>query len=161
YVDGFSPTLGVGSSTTGGVGREGDWDVLTLNVASSGWVRVDVTRFGGSSVDPVLLVYNSTGKTLVDFNDDRGAGDVQSEVVFYASAGQSYKLVVGGYGSNSTGSYQVSVNPRYLIFPFDTLTTSTLSLTTTDLGSGTGTRGAGVFSGVSSDSLRARDRAFV
>src|SRR5262249_3165113 len=62
YVDGSSPVLGVGSSTTGGMGREGDWDVLTLNVASSGWVRVDVTRYGGSTLDPVLLVYDGTGK---------------------------------------------------------------------------------------------------
>jgi hypothetical protein len=161
YADGYSPTLGVGSATTGGVGREGDWDVLNLNVASSGWVRVDVTRYAGSTVDPVLLVYDGTGKNFVAFNDDRAAGDVQSEVVFYASAGQSYKLVVGGYASNSTGYYQVSVNPQYLIYyPIYTLSASALTLTTTTAGTGTGAGGAGASPGAGSGGTRARDQVF-
>jgi hypothetical protein len=108
YADGLSYTLGVGSSTTGTIGRQGDWDVLNLKASSSGWVLVDVSRYGSSTVDPVLMVYDSTGTNLVSFNDDRASGDLNSEVRFYAAAGQSFKVVVGGYGGSSTGTYTVS-----------------------------------------------------
>src|SRR5262249_54926639 len=112
------------------------------------------------TVDPVLFVYDSTGKNFLGFNDDRAPGDVQSEVAFYASAGQSYKLVVGGYSGNSTGNYQISVNPYLFIFPFTKLTTSALPSAITDLGSGTGASGAGVSSGASSDGTAPVDRTF-
>ncbi|HYT93552.1 MAG TPA: hypothetical protein VEL76_32840 [Gemmataceae bacterium] len=160
YVDGGSFVLGVGASATGGVGRQGDWDVLTLNVASSGWVQIDVARDGTSTVDPVLLVYNSTGKTLVAFNDDRAAGDVSSHVLFYASAGQSYKLVVGGYGSNSTGGYKVSVSSYYFGTPSFGPTPSPLPSPTPLLAPDSGSNGAGAASGASGAGLRAQDQVF-
>jgi hypothetical protein len=110
YVDGTSFTLGVGGSTTGTIGRLGDWDVLSLKANTTGWVQVGVTRTGTSALDPVVLVYDATGKNEVTFNDDRGSGDRNSRVYLYATAGQTFKIVIGSYGADSTGSYQVSAS---------------------------------------------------
>src|SRR5262249_31966228 len=114
YVDGYMPSVSVGSSVSAYLQHTGDYDVFSFTAGVSQTVRVNVNQSAGSSVETVLQGYDSTGTNRLYFNDDSG-GTLNSQVVFYATAGTNYKLVVGAYGNNTSGGYQLTVNPYYVI----------------------------------------------
>ena len=63
----------------------------------------------GSSYDTTLAIYsdcNSSGRELTC--DDDGAGFLESEVNLNATVGQTYYIVVSGYGSTSYGQYTLN-----------------------------------------------------
>ncbi len=152
YTDGSRPNITVGSSYTASVGRPGDFDVFQLSTAASQKVVIDVTQYSGSTVDPVLFIYDSTGLTLKAFNDDRAPGDRNSKLIFQTTAGVQYKVVVGSYGANSTGSYRIAVS-NYSILVYDpvlllkttTLVTYDVMLTSSMSGAGMGSAAMGAF----------------
>lgn len=114
YVNGYMPKFtysGYSYSTTGGLNYTGDYDVIQFTSTTSRWINIDVKQYS-SSVDPIVMLYNSSGQSLLGFNDD-GLGYPNSRLTFYVSAGQSYKIVVGSYGNNSTGNYQLVVSNYY------------------------------------------------
>src|SRR5262249_1231494 len=115
YVDGTMYTMSVGSSVTASIGRPGDFDVYSFTPTVSQWVTIDVHRWGSSYLNGVLWVYNSTGKTRLGLDDDSG-GNLGSRLTMYVTAGTNYKLAVGGYGGGSTGTYEMTINPYYLVF---------------------------------------------
>src|SRR5207302_1056188 len=82
------------------------------STATSKFVQIDVQRIAGSVVDPVVMIFDSTGTNLLAFNDD-GGGYPNSRLVFGTTAGVNYKIVVGSYGDVSTGGYQLTVNNYY------------------------------------------------
>ncbi len=114
YWDGYKINAYVGATVTSNLTR-GDFDVFRFSSSTTRYVTIDAKQAAGSYVDPVLFVYDSTGTNLLAFNDDSG-GTLGSQLIFRAQAGQSYQIVVGGYGGNSTGNYVFSINatPRYL-----------------------------------------------
>jgi hypothetical protein len=61
------------------------------------------TEDAGTTYDTTLGVYSGSLGSLneVDFNDDYGATTRQSRVVFNATAGQTYKIAVGGFSDLS------------------------------------------------------------
>ena len=63
----------------------------------------------GSSYDTKIWITDACGGTVLASNDD--ACSVQSEVTWTSVAGTNYKVCVGGYGSTSSGSYQLSITP--------------------------------------------------
>lgn len=155
YHDLSMPSFSVSTSysTTGGINTRGDYDVFKMSVPTSKYVKISASQYS-STVDPVLYVYDSTGKSLLAFNDDSG-GTRNSSLVFYASAGTNYKIVVGSYGANSTGNYKLSVsNYRFIISPIllDTTLTSSLSSFLTGGGSANFGSGSGQATPVVSDS---------
>src|SRR5262249_2333951 len=105
---------------------------LQFSTPTSKWVQIDVRQYAGSSLDSVLMVYDSTGQTLLGFNDD-GGGYPNSRLVFYATAGVNYKIVVGAYGNGSTGNYQVTVDNYYsIVYPIYPIYAYSATLMTTD-----------------------------
>jgi hypothetical protein len=72
-------------------------------------VQIDVRRIAGSSVDPVVMIFDASGTNLLAFNDD-GGGYPNSRLIFSTTAGVNYKIVVGSYGDVSTGGYELTVN---------------------------------------------------
>jgi hypothetical protein len=144
FVDGFMPAFTVGStsySTTGGINHYGDYDVLQMSVSTSKYVTVNLSQYG-SSIDPVLLIYGSNGQTLVGFDDD-GGGYPNSRFTFYASAGQSYRIVIGTYGNNTMGNYQLSVSNYYIIGPYYPVVSTSLQYSGAMLSGGGSGGGAG------------------
>jgi hypothetical protein len=118
YVDGFKPSVGVGSSIIGGIQRAGDYDVFTLSTPTSRSVVIDVKKLAGSRLDPVVMVFDSSGQNLLAFDDDSG-GSLNSHLVFSAVGGVNYQIVVGSWSGNSAGSYQLTVNNLFRL-PFAT-----------------------------------------
>jgi hypothetical protein len=113
YADGSLTNVSVGSTSYAGIQRSGDFDVYQFYSSTTRQVSIDVSAYAGSGIDTVLFVYSNDGKTVQAFNDDRGDGTLNSRIIFNAVAGQSYKIVVGSYGANSTGSYQLSISNYY------------------------------------------------
>ena len=75
---------------------------------ASGLVGFD-TEDPGTDYDSVLGVYTGSLGSLqeVEFNDDYGGSGRTSRVVFDATAGQTYKLGVGGF-SNLSGAFTLT-----------------------------------------------------
>src|SRR5260370_38060910 len=69
------------------------------------------------------MVYSGNGQSLLGFNDD-GGGYPNSRITFWAGAGQSYKIVAGAYGNNSSGEYELAVSSSWVFTPLTPLTTS-------------------------------------
>jgi hypothetical protein len=78
---------------------------------ASGLVGFD-TEDPGTDYDSALGVYTGSLGSLdeVEFNDDYGGSGRTSRVVFNATAGQTYKLGVGGYASLS-GTFTLKWGP--------------------------------------------------
>jgi hypothetical protein len=90
----------------GDLGNTSVWYEWTA--PASGLVGFD-TEDAGTSYDTVLGVYTGSLGSLaeVEFNDDYGGTCCNSRVVFNATAGQTYKLAVGGCcGVPASGSSQ-------------------------------------------------------
>lgn len=109
YVDGTMHALSWnGGSIVASVGRQGDYDVYTVQSPGDRWLAVDVTALSGG-LDPVVFITNGSGTTTLAFDDDSGPG-TDSRVVFRAEGGTIYKIVVGSWNGHTTGSYRVTVN---------------------------------------------------
>ncbi|HYV35416.1 MAG TPA: hypothetical protein VE988_06915 [Gemmataceae bacterium] len=112
YADGGMWTANTGFNLTAYIQRSGDFDVYALNTVTAKTVQIDVKQIAGSTLDPVVMIFNSNGQNLLAFNDD-GGGYPNSRLIFSTTAGQSYRIVVGSYGDISTGGYQLTVNNYY------------------------------------------------
>ncbi len=96
---------------SGTIGAEGDYDVFrsesfALDGTTQQLLRITVEPTSGSTLDPVLFVYNSDG-TLAAFNDNRSSGSRSSEVVFTATTPNDLRVVVGAANGLSSGGYTV------------------------------------------------------
>jgi hypothetical protein len=105
YQDGKMLDLILGCAVQGTIGRSGDYDVFRLICPQQLEIFVSVEAKQGDSLDPVLLVYDDTGRNLVAFNNDRVAGNPSSYVQLEGKAGQTFLLVVGAANGASRGSY--------------------------------------------------------
>ena len=109
YADGGMWSATTGFDLTAYMQRSGDFDVYALSTATSKTVQIDVRRIAGSTVDPVVMIFDASGTNLLAFNDD-GGGYPNSRLIFSTTAGVNYKIVVGSYGDVSTGGYELTVN---------------------------------------------------
>jgi hypothetical protein len=161
YVDGGMWNAGPGFNLTAYMQRPGDYDVYSLSTSKSRQVAIDVKQIAGSTLDPVLFVFDSTGQTLLAFNDDSG-GTLNSRLIFSTTAGQTYKIVVGSYGSNSTGGYQLTVNNYYpwVIYTPVAAFSSISGPIESPLLTTTLTGGFSAGSGMAGASVRAMDQVF-
>lgn len=149
YVDGSRPSLSVGSSVTAYLQTRGDFDVYQLYSSYTRTVQINVTRPTGSTVDPVVYVFDSNGRNLLAFNDDSG-GTLNSRLIFTLTGGQSYRVVVGSYGDNSTGQYQIGVSNYYSLVSDYVLYDSISLVSLSGSGSSTGGAGSSTLSGAGS-----------
>jgi hypothetical protein len=129
YVDGSLLNVSVGADVHASVQQTGDYDVYNLSGPTvEQFVTVDVKQVTGSYLDPVVMVFSNDGQTLLHFDDD-GGGYPNSRVTFWAGPGQSYKIVVGGYGNYSAGGYELAVSGSGGFSPIST----SAALTSTQL----------------------------
>lgn len=88
----------------------GDYDVFLheVDTARPRDVRIDCRPTAGSSLIPVLLLYDETGKELLATGVPEN-GSTTATLVHTMAAGVIYKVVVGGYDGLSKGEYRVTV----------------------------------------------------
>jgi hypothetical protein len=115
YRDGVMPGIAAGSWRSSSLGV-GDYDVFQYYQPPSGfsfagrWVTLDVADADSARfVNPVLFVYDGSGRTLRGYDDDSGPG-FNSRFTFYAAPGQTYRVVVGSFNGTSPGTYRISAS---------------------------------------------------
>jgi hypothetical protein len=152
YADGAASTLTLGSTFNASVSRRGDFDVYSFTPETSRWVIFNAKRGAASTVDPVLLVYNSAGQSVLGFDDNSGAG-VESKLQLYVTAGHTYKVAVGAADGSTTGSYVLSITNNF----------TTPGIIVTVAGSGGGSSASSSASGPSAfgSSIGARGEFFI
>ena len=96
---------GVGQ-TTGAIAVAGTIDVFRIAPSSTGMVGVSLSPVDGL-LDPVLQVYDSTGK-LINAAATKGGSSSDSKWVFKATKGQSYYIYVTGRGGH-IGKYRLAI----------------------------------------------------
>lgn len=98
-----------------------------------------MTPSTGSTLDPILMIFDDADGNLVTYNNDRFSGNPASGLTFQRTPGHTYKLVVGALNGATTGYFRLGLAnvlpPLYIGSLSGTTTTRTTStsLTTTAL----------------------------
>jgi serralysin len=104
-------TVTVGSTTSSAIDTNGDHDWYAVTLAAGESITVTLT--GGGNLDTYLNVYDPTGTTILASNDDIVAGQNQnSRLTFYAQTAGTYYIDVGAWHDQSTGTYDLFVEPN-------------------------------------------------
>ncbi len=99
------------------------WYQLTASQNAS--VTIDLS---GSAFDTVLAIFTGSivsGLSTVSVDDDSGTG-TSSKVTFQATAGESYKIQVGGYTTLSKGIIQMSWSSSTILTCSDSISNDDL-----------------------------------
>jgi hypothetical protein len=115
-------SLDVGGALLSSIGKSGDSDWIKIHLdagQSYSFNLVAAASNGDASFNPVLSLYGSDGSTLIDSNDNVGAGLIVNPLIggdnfktaaylhFTANATGDYYLAASGSGT-STGDYMLS-----------------------------------------------------
>ncbi|MFH0944986.1 MAG: PPC domain-containing protein [Planctomycetota bacterium] len=96
-------------------GSEADYAAV---YAEAGQGLVFETVSGGTLSDTTLTLYDTTGLSELDFDDDGGDG-LLSRIEFFLPAAGTYFIKVAGYSSSYTGTYRLSVRVMGAPQPID------------------------------------------
>ncbi len=96
----------VGGTAQGNVEAVGDSDWFAVTLAAGATYTINVKAASGSTLDPLLRLYNNVA-SLMDSNDD-GGGGVNASLTYKAITGGTYYVAASGMNS-TTGAYTVSV----------------------------------------------------
>ncbi len=103
-------TVTVGSTTTSAIDTLGDHDWYKVTLAAGQTMVVTVT--GAGNLDTYLNIYDPTGTTILASNDDIVTSDnTNSRVSFTANTAGTYYIDVGSWHNQSTGAYDLFVEP--------------------------------------------------
>jgi hypothetical protein len=97
------PVLFSQASGHGSIGYTGDYEVYPMSQPSARTYQLSVQPAAGSSVVPVLMLFDQGG-SLVQYTH---GGTITTSV----NGGQTYHAVVGALNDASTGSFNLQVNP--------------------------------------------------
>jgi hypothetical protein len=114
-----SASVSVGTQTSSAIDTLGDhdWFKVTLNAGQT----VTITATGGGGLDTYLNIYDPAGTTILASNDDIVDGVNQdSRITFTASSAGTYFIDVGSYNGQTTGTYDLFVEPSpQPVFTYD------------------------------------------
>jgi hypothetical protein len=97
-------SLAPGSTFSGSIARGGDTNVFSLTSPYSQTVTITATAPKGSTLNPVIMVFDTSGQTLL-------AETQYGQLQFNVTAGVPYKLVVAGQDGNSSGAFHLAIGP--------------------------------------------------
>ncbi|HEV2595401.1 MAG TPA: M10 family metallopeptidase C-terminal domain-containing protein, partial [Sphingomicrobium sp.] len=99
-----------GSEISSAINSLGDHDWFKVTLAAGQSTTITVT--GGGNLDTYLNVYDPTGTTILASNDDIVNGvNPNSRLTFTAAAAGTYFIDVGAFHDQSTGTYDLFVEP--------------------------------------------------
>jgi hypothetical protein len=108
--DGTMPSLAPWTTTNGSIERLGDYDVFQFAPATTQPMMLSV-QANGSALVPSLLVFDfdpGTGlATPMPVNQVLNSGSPTSLVSFQATAGHTFRIVVGAVDGATSGAYQL------------------------------------------------------
>jgi hypothetical protein len=110
YREGSAARLAPGSTITGAIAPRGDYDLFRLQVPAGNGFVAKVRPSPGSSLRPVLLMFDGSGKKLVTFATSRNSANGSCQIPTPAGKGATFKIVVGAVDGASTGTYELTVS---------------------------------------------------
>jgi hypothetical protein len=115
-------SISIGGTLSGNLDFVGDHDWFKVTLTAGQIYTISVTGTGaGGLVDSYLNIYDSTGTTILAFNDDIVDGTNRNSLInFTAPTSGTYYLDVGSFQNEYAGAYQLSVQP-YVAPPVATL----------------------------------------
>ena len=96
----------VGTPVAGNIEQPGDEDWFHFN-GYAGTTYV-LEALGNSLADPTLTLFEQDGTTILDFDDDSGAG-ANAKLIFSPTVDGIYFLKAEAFDMNATGTYNVSI----------------------------------------------------
>ena len=100
------------NTNSSNIDYSGDRDYFTIT-APAGTSTLSITLTPSGGLDPVLKLFNTAGTELVE-RDNGGAGTIETLTNFAVTAGQTYLVMVSGFGLNegftSPESYSYNVD---------------------------------------------------
>ncbi len=93
----------IGNTSSGVVGPEDDLDVFRFTLAATGTITITLT--GGTTQDMDLVLYDSTGSTVLDFS----AGLDSNEVITITLSAGTYNAVVWPFVVTVATGYTLSI----------------------------------------------------
>jgi hypothetical protein len=94
--------------TTTLIDREGDYDVFLYQADADKTLRIECVPVDDSPLDPILLLYDETGKNMLAYDDNGSDKDRGSLLQFVVKRGHYYKIVVGAKDNLTTGKYKLT-----------------------------------------------------
>ena len=100
-----------GSATQAGViGTSGDRDVFSVQAQTDGVLTIEANAASGSSLDPILTVFDQDGVFIAENDDSFFSSGLNSRLDIPVSAGQTLLVKTTGFFS-STGAYDLVFTP--------------------------------------------------
>jgi hypothetical protein len=115
-----------GFGADGNISVDGEEDYFTFTPTATGLLQASLDQINGSSIDPYILIYDSS-RNLVASDDDSGPG-LNSLASVSVVAGNVYFVKVTGTSFSPTGAYGVTI-----VAPTVTLNTANLASNATTL----------------------------
>lgn len=93
------------------IDRIGDYDVYLFKPKADWLIEgMSCTPNDGENLDPILLLYDETGKKLLAYDDN--SGGVRTSLLEYEfEMDKVYKLVVGAKDNSTKGGYNLTIYP--------------------------------------------------
>ena len=118
-------TIGLNANVVNEIETVGDRDWFRFEVDEAQFVDVSLEGIGFDAInDTFLRIYDADGQFLT-LNDDIGAGNLSSELTFFAEADALYFIEAAGYESssqNETGTYSLTTASASPPSPLDSIT---------------------------------------
>ena len=115
-----------GFGADGNISVDGEEDYFTFTATATGLLQASLDQINGSSIDPYILIYDSS-RNLVASDDDSGPG-LNSLASVSVVAGNVYFVKVTGTSFSPTGAYGVTI-----VAPTVTLNAANLASNATTL----------------------------
>ena len=101
--------VGSADDYTGNIASGYESDFVSFYAETGKWMVLETINGGGTLWDTTLTLYDTNGRSLLEYNDDGGAGN-QARIEFVFPVSGTYFLEVNS-DSTYTGTYQLSVRP--------------------------------------------------
>jgi serralysin len=133
---GTTATIGLGTAVDVSIDSSGDSDWYRVTLTAGVTYTIQTSSVPGFDPDPYINIYNSTGATILAFNDDGGDG-LNSSVSFTPTTSGVYYIDARTYFDSaaqisSTGVYKLSITENTAlgtdIVAGSTATTATLAI---------------------------------
>jgi hypothetical protein len=110
YQESTAASIGPDTKITAAIDPQGDYDVFQLESPGVNELVIRVRAVEGSSLKPVIMVFDRLGRKMVGFATSREAADGSCQIRTRRIGARAYKIVIGAVDNASTGAYELTVS---------------------------------------------------
>jgi serralysin len=110
-------TLTLGNMTTGEIETLGDHDWFRVDLVAGQSYSFTTSSTGAGGVTDTFLNLRDAAGNIISTNDDIGATNFYSQIIFTATTSTSYFIDVGTFDNSQTGTFQIIANSTAPVGP--------------------------------------------